>query len=206
VPIRPLENVNCRVSLPWFAFRNRDDTLSRLRREAYAVQADRHPVSSRRHFTKAIGWPFKAVRTAWKVTAIWGAEARACGAPSRLAQCAAISWLALRHNLNFQLYYLHKLWRSRPGIDLSDWMDAWDSLLIFELFSNRDEMSTLNDKLDFDGFCKQHDLPHLPILAVATAGGGIDWLNGNPLLIDSNGTAHDPWMCMNPGDARLDAP
>ena len=167
--------MNSAVSLPWFTFRYRDDPLSRLRREAYALQSARHPISARRRVTKALSWPLKAARQAWRVSGLWAAEARALGAPPRFAQAIAIWRLNVRYNINFQVYYLHKLWRKRAGVSTSDWMDGWDTYLIYELFSARRGISTLNDKLAFDSFCRQHDLSRLPVIAVVTSAGDIDW-------------------------------
>jgi len=125
--------------------------------------------------SKTLSWPLRAARIAWQASSIWSAEAQSAGAPSRVAQCCALWSLALRENLSPEVYYLHKLWHKRPGVSATDWMDQWDSHLIYQLFTDAAGIGELDDKSQFGAFCAKHALPHLPVLALVSSSGQVIW-------------------------------
>lgn len=168
-------HLNCHISLPWFSFRRGDAPLNQLRRMAYAAHEAEFPKSPKRRLTNMLSWPLKAWRKSWAASSTWAAEAQADGAPSRLAQSFGLWWLAVRHNLSSQAYYLHKLWRTRPGVRPEDWLDGWDYHIIYPLFRDTHRSRILDDKCEFDAFCTRHGLPGLPIIAVVPGTGEVDW-------------------------------
>jgi len=165
----------CPVVLPYFAFAEGPTALDRLRRRIYSLQLQRHPRRRRRTSKYFVLWPFSAMATAWRASRVWGPAAQGLGAPSPWRQATRIWWLAVRHNLTFNVYYGFRLWRDDAVLRGVRFLEDHEWIWICdEILAGQDRMS-IDDKVRFADFCRRHGLPTIPPLVSISGDGQVHW-------------------------------
>jgi hypothetical protein len=165
----------CPVLLPYFSFAGGRTAFGRLRRRIYARQQQRRPRLRRRIPIYFFLWPFNALTKACKATRVWGAAAQALGAPPPWRQVPRIWWLSVRYNLTPIAYYGFRLWRDETLARADSFLEEHEGVWICdEIMVGQDRM-LIDDKARFADFCRQHQLPSIPLVVTILPDGKLSW-------------------------------
>jgi hypothetical protein len=157
-----------------------------VRRAVYAAQVADNPRRRRRIPLYACLWPLKSVAKSWQATRVWSKFARRLGAPPRWRQLSQLWWLAVRYNLSFSAYYGFRLWRDYAYAQAADFMEDFEAIWFGELSLREQDVGLIDDKLRFAAFCREHDLPTVPLVASVSANGELSWHDGETGLPESD--------------------
>jgi hypothetical protein len=161
----------CPVALPYFGFVWRRDTLSAVRRDAYAWSAQRHRVPvALRVLRLAPTWPFIAARNALRAVRAWGAEVATLDGVSRPVQFLQLLRLAVTENLSAESYYAYGLWRPGARARAVRYLQEFEVMWACEHAHAGLDAGVMKDKRRFAAACAALGLPTVPVLASFGAG------------------------------------
>lgn len=170
---------HCSVHIP-----RRGSVAATLRRFAIvrALTADRSllplswPIRAAR-CAGALAWPANSLaRSAVAVRALGGPASSMCGR-SRVALLLDCWWHAIRHNIAPKAYFKFRLFMPANS-GRSYLQDHETSVLLREVRARIDPTTAarIDDKLEFDSFCKSAGLPAAEVVASCTGGRETQWL------------------------------
>lgn len=162
----------CPVALPYFGFMWRRDTLSAVRRDAYAWAARQHRVpEALRVLRLAPTWPFIAARNALRAVRTWGAAVADLDGVSRATQFLQLWRLAVTENLSAESYYAYGLWRPGPRSRAARYLQEFEVIWACGRAHAGLDAGVMHDKQRFAGACASLGLPTVPVLATFGTGG-----------------------------------
>lgn len=172
----PVGRYFCPASLPWFTFRRSSHAIDRLRRDGYSFneRTSRRllPLRTLRYVVK---WPVVSLVRAATAVALSGAKVARQGGPPRVRQFASIFALSLGRNVTPKSYHLFQLWRADRRKKVALYIQDFEARWILEAIHCGKDLTIIDDKARFAGFCAHHGLPTIPILAEFGPGKAESW-------------------------------
>lgn len=181
----------CPLPLPGFIFMRGEDDMSKLHRACQRLLMAQctTPQSWGRVLISTISWPFTAVLRSLVLVARNGRyvsmlHSVPCG--RQFMRCMSA---AMRHNMHVRYFYELDLFREGAP-DPGSFFLPHELKVIAEVLTTSSKVPDISTKLEFFRRCVEHGLPHVPIFAVFTPDGCVQWftdgaesLNGRDLFL-----------------------
>jgi hypothetical protein len=129
-------------------------------------------------------WPLTATAAALPWLRRNGAAIRAMTGKSRLRQFIEILGLALRHRISPRYYYMFEFYLPERMTQAGDYLMRYETKQIaYRLLYPKVQTTgtPIKNKIAFAGYCRDHDLPALPLIAAFKDGARVADL-GEPVL------------------------
>ncbi|MFA9478367.1 sugar-transfer associated ATP-grasp domain-containing protein [Phycisphaerales bacterium AB-hyl4] len=156
-----------KVTMPWTAYRWRQDECSQLRRLADQLYLRRRRFA---RLAAGVAWPLAAWRLAWQGAYSEAGEfARLRGGGPPWRQVLAMMWLAVRYNIVPETYYHFRFYLPERRRDVLKYIHHHDICVLFP-HVRLPGAGELGDKRKFWTTCRAKGLPSVPIFAFAEGG------------------------------------
>lgn len=169
----PLRNLPfCPVTLPWFASGDRASNIDDLRRAALLAGC---PAAAPHVVPFALLWPLIAAKRSLAFLRYHGADVHRHHGVPLLRQARHLLGLAVRRNVQPDAYYEFSLWRDSHRTRAHLFVQTFEHFFLLDRLCAGFDTSVIDTKLNFAAFCRNHNLPAAPILAVFERDREITW-------------------------------
>lgn len=158
---------HCKILLPWFAYAKGNSALDKLRREALRLErADALTPSLAQLLVASILYPLRILRESFCAFGVHGRHAQRIGGGSTIKLFIGSWYCSLRYNLGPRDYYIFRLW-NRPLAEWSTFIPHRESTRVLIKLRDYGQSLAIWSKLGWWRFCKEQQLPTVPIVADA---------------------------------------
>jgi len=150
----------------YFLYKN--DNITKLRRKVFfnAYKNKNIFIRITIYIYSFFIWPINLLRQIYKFTKLRGKYVKQNFNKSYTIQIAEQLQLGLLHTIPAKAYYNHRFYIKENKKQHYNYLYSHEVSYLFDYFSNYADKTVLSDKYKFYEFCKENDIPTVPILTL----------------------------------------